>query len=93
MLGAESAVLILDDTEGVWPRHAANLLQVSSSICGICAPRCCNPGVLRTAHLGITSTSPEKRVESISGTVTAHEPPVKLVLPAAEQADCICHLC
>ena len=29
MLGAESAVLILDDTEGVWPRHAANLLQVS----------------------------------------------------------------
>ena len=27
MLGAESAVLILDDTEGVWPRHSANLLQ------------------------------------------------------------------
>ena len=28
MLGAESAVLILDDTEGVWPRHAANLVHV-----------------------------------------------------------------
>lgn len=27
MLGAESAALILDDTAGVWPRHAANLLQ------------------------------------------------------------------
>ena len=28
MLGAESAVLILDDTQGVWPRHASNLLLV-----------------------------------------------------------------
>ncbi len=31
MLGAESAVLILDDTEGVWPRHAANLVHVRAS--------------------------------------------------------------
>lgn len=30
MLGAESAVLILDDTQGVWPRHAPNLLLVIS---------------------------------------------------------------
>lgn len=26
MLGAESAVIILDDTEGIWPRHKANLI-------------------------------------------------------------------
>lgn len=26
MLGAESAVIILDDTEGVWPRHKENLI-------------------------------------------------------------------
>ena len=32
MLGAESAVLILDDTEGVWPRHAANLVHVSAQM-------------------------------------------------------------
>jgi hypothetical protein len=33
MLGAESAVVILDDTEGVWPRHFANLIQVSTRVC------------------------------------------------------------
>ena len=32
MLGAESAVVILDDTEGVWPRHAANLVHVRIQI-------------------------------------------------------------
>ena len=28
VLGAETAVLILDDTSGVWPLHQRNLLQV-----------------------------------------------------------------
>ena len=28
MLGAESAVLILDDTPGMWPQHKRNLIQV-----------------------------------------------------------------
>lgn len=27
VLGNEAAVAILDDTAGVWPRHAANLVQ------------------------------------------------------------------
>lgn len=32
VLGADTAVLILDDTEGVWPQHAANLIQVDRYI-------------------------------------------------------------
>ena len=32
VLGADSSVLILDDTEGVWPGHAANLIQVDRYI-------------------------------------------------------------
>lgn len=28
VLGRERTVLILDDTEGVWPRHRDNLVQV-----------------------------------------------------------------
>ena len=28
MLGNEDVVLILDDTEGVWPRHRGNLVQI-----------------------------------------------------------------
>lgn len=28
MLGSESAVVILDDTEAVWPNHRDNLIQV-----------------------------------------------------------------
>lgn len=32
VLGADTAVLILDDTEGVWPGHAANLIQVDRYI-------------------------------------------------------------
>lgn len=28
VLGAETAVVILDDTAGVWPSHQQNLLQV-----------------------------------------------------------------
>ena len=31
MLGAESAVVILDDTEGVWRNHRDNLIQASSN--------------------------------------------------------------
>ena len=31
VLGAEMAVLIVDDTAGVWPQHSRNLLQVSAS--------------------------------------------------------------
>ena len=31
MLGAESAVIILDDTEGVWRNHRDNLIQASSN--------------------------------------------------------------
>jgi len=29
MLGAESAVVILDDTVGVWPNHGDNLIQAA----------------------------------------------------------------
>lgn len=32
VLGADTSVLILDDTEGVWPQHAANLIQVDRYI-------------------------------------------------------------
>ncbi|KAL0027020.1 hypothetical protein WJX79_009746 [Trebouxia sp. C0005] len=32
VLGADTSVLILDDTEGVWPAHAANLIQVDRYI-------------------------------------------------------------
>ena len=32
VLGADTAVLILDDTEGVWPGHNANLIQVDRYI-------------------------------------------------------------
>lgn len=32
VLGADTAVLILDDTEGVWPAHTANLIQVDRYI-------------------------------------------------------------
>ena len=32
MLGADTSILILDDTEGVWPQHAANLIQVDRYI-------------------------------------------------------------
>ncbi len=28
VLGRERAVLVLDDTEGVWPRHRDNLVQI-----------------------------------------------------------------
>lgn len=28
VLGREKCVLILDDTEGVWPRHRDNLVQI-----------------------------------------------------------------
>ncbi len=28
VLGNENVVLILDDTEGVWPRHRGNLVQI-----------------------------------------------------------------
>ena len=31
VLGAEMAVLIVDDTAGVWPQHSRNLLQVNAS--------------------------------------------------------------
>ena len=31
MLGAESAVVILDDTKGVWRNHRDNLIQASSN--------------------------------------------------------------
>ena len=30
VLGAEMAVLIVDDTAGVWPQHSRNLLQVTT---------------------------------------------------------------
>ena len=30
VLGAEMAVLIVDDTAGVWPQHSRNLLQVGT---------------------------------------------------------------
>ncbi len=32
VLGADTSVLILDDTEGVWPAHYANLIQVDRYI-------------------------------------------------------------
>lgn len=32
VLGADTSVLILDDTEGVWPQHVANLIQVDRYI-------------------------------------------------------------
>lgn len=32
VLGADTAVLILDDTEGVWPGHTANLLHIDRYI-------------------------------------------------------------
>ena len=32
VLGAEKAVVIMDDTAGVWPSHLQNLLQVHRSI-------------------------------------------------------------
>ena len=32
VLGADTSVLILDDTEGVWPQHSANLIQVDRYI-------------------------------------------------------------
>lgn len=32
VLGADTSVLILDDTEGVWPGHTANLIQVDRYI-------------------------------------------------------------
>ena len=31
-MGADTSILILDDTEGVWPQHAANLIQVDRYI-------------------------------------------------------------
>ena len=31
-MGADTSVLILDDTEGVWPQHVANLIQVDRYI-------------------------------------------------------------
>ncbi len=32
VLGAESAVVILDDTSGVWPLHQPNLLQARADL-------------------------------------------------------------
>ena len=60
MLGAESAVLILDDTEGVWPRHAANLLQVRPQFANTGMPR--SPVLLCTAKPLITTFVSSVRV-------------------------------
>ena len=47
VLGAEAAVLILDDTSGVWPLHQRNLLQV-----------CQNPMLLLARSPAHLSASP-----------------------------------
>ena len=65
VLGADTSVLILDDTEGVWPQHAANLIQVDRYIFfPACATRFArsHKGLLEegkdeSAEIGMLSTS------------------------------------
>jgi hypothetical protein len=52
LLADESLVLILDDTEHVWEKHRANLIQVTANTvifdCGVCHAAetdvCCHAG-------------------------------------------------
>jgi hypothetical protein len=80
VLGAEKAVVIMDDTAGVWPSHLQNLLQVHRNIpapppCAIFYPSNASPLTLFRAPLVLQiCASKEGRWESLAVNVTTGVP-------------------
>ena len=84
VLGAEAAVIIVDDTAGVWPQHAANLLTVWPRSRTPCAcpwheTPCRQRGSLlpsspHSAKLGTITCPCSDAAEAVSATRHASEP-------------------